>query len=166
MHLLLTGISGVGKSSVVEALAARGLRAVDLDTDAYSEWVEADDSDPLGPPVAPGRDWQWRADRVRALLDSAEGDLFVSGCAPNMGPLVRQFDYVVLLSAPASLIAERLLTRTNNPYGQLPGEVERVIAQKQTVEPLLRRAAGHEIDTSAPLAEVVAAVLRIAGRAG
>ncbi len=31
-----------------------------------------------------------------------------------------------------------------------------------TVEPLLRRAACHEIDTSAPLEDVVAAVLPIA----
>ncbi len=36
----------------------------------------------------------------------------------------------------------------------------------ETVEPLLRQAAGYEIDTSAPLGEVVAAVLRIAREEG
>jgi hypothetical protein len=32
----------------------------------------------------------------------------------------------------------------------------------ETVEPLLRRIADYEIDTSAPLADVVAALLRLA----
>ena len=43
-----------------------------------------------------------------------------------------------------------------------PGEAARVLELIQTVEPLLRRAADHEINTSAPLDEVVAEVLRIA----
>lgn len=33
----------------------------------------------------------------------------------------------------------------------------------ETVEPLLRRVASHEVDTSAPLAEVVSRVLRLVG---
>jgi hypothetical protein len=36
-----------------------------------------------------------------------------------------------------------------------------VLDQIHTVEPLLRRAAEHEIDTSAPLDQVVATALRI-----
>ena len=33
----------------------------------------------------------------------------------------------------------------------------------ETVEPLLRRAASHEVDTSLPLTEVLARVLRLVG---
>jgi shikimate kinase len=73
-----------------------------------------------------------------------------------------QFDYVVLLSAPVSLLVERLAARTNNAYGKRPDEAARVQGLVESVEPLLRRAASHEIDTSAPLENVVAAIIRLA----
>ena len=69
--------------------------------------------------------------------------------------------HIVLLSAPADVIVERLASRTNNSYGKQPGEVARVVGLIDTVEPLLRRAADHEIDTSVPVEEVVATVLRL-----
>jgi shikimate kinase len=72
-----------------------------------------------------------------------------------------RFDHIILLSAPADVLIERLRTRTNNPYGKHPDELAAVLGYLETVEPLLRRTAGHEIDTSAPLDEVVATVLRL-----
>jgi shikimate kinase len=87
--------------------------------------------------------------------------LFVSGCAENMSKFFPQFDLIVLLSAPASVIVERLHTRTTNQYGKRPEEVARVLSLMESVEPLLRRAAGYEIDTSAPLEEVVATLLQL-----
>jgi len=54
-----------------------------------------------------------------------------------------------------------LATRTTNPYGKQPDEVARVLALQQTVEPLLRAGAGLEVDTSAPLDQVVSTVLRL-----
>lgn len=163
-RILLTGISGVGKSAVIEELVARGYQAVDADSDEYSEWVETGpDAHTAGSPVEPGRDWVWRAERMQALLDSAgDGALFVSGCSPNMRAFLPQFSLVILLSAPADTTLERLRTRTNNAYGKRPDQAARVLELKQQVEPLLRRAAHHEIDTSAPLADVVAAVLGLA----
>ena len=162
-RILVTGMSGTGTSTVIAALAARGYKAVDLDCDEFSEWVDVKgDGGAAGSPVEAGRDWVWRADRVRALLSTEDAEvLFVAGCAANMGPFVPQFDQVVLLSAPDEIIVGRLRTRTTNSYGKRPEEVARVLSLIETAEPLLRRMAGHEIDTSAPLDAVVAALLRL-----
>jgi shikimate kinase len=162
-RVLLTGMSGTGKSALIAELAARGYKAVDADADEWSEWVEcAGSAEVPGSPVEPGRDWVWREDRIQGLLSTEDADvLFLSGCAQNMGRFLPQFDHVVLLSAPAAVILERLATRTNNPYGKHPEEVARVLGLLQTVEPLLRNAAGHEVDTSAPLDQVMATVLRL-----
>ena len=162
-RVLVTGMSGTGKSTVIGELATRGYKAVDADSDGFSEWVEfIGDSEAPGSPVEPGRDWVWREDRIQGLLSTEDADvLFLSGCAPNMGKFLPQFDHVVLLRAPADVIVERLGTRTNNPYGKHPDEVARVLDLMETVEPLLRRAAGHEIDTSACLDDVVATLLRL-----
>jgi shikimate kinase len=153
-------MSGTGKSTVIGELAARGHKAVDVDCDEYSEWVEV-----VGDATAveADRDWVWREDRVQALLSTEDTDvLFLSGCAANMGKFLPQFDHIILLSAPASVILERLRTRTTNSYGKRPDEVARVLGLVETVEPLLRRAADYEIDTSASLAGVVAALLHLA----
>ena len=80
------------------------------------------------------------------------------------------FELVAVIVLPASPLLfvisghspERLATRTTNPFGKQPEEVARTLQLLETIEPMLRRGAGHEIDTRAPLEEVVEAVLRIA----
>jgi shikimate kinase len=163
-RILLTGISGVAKSTVTAELARRGYKAVDADGDDYSHWVPVSAAleQAAGTPVEPDRDWVWREERIQALLATEDADvLFLSGCAANMGRFVPQFDHVVLLTAPADVIARRLHTRTNNPYGKHPDEVARVLEQKKSVEPLLRTIAHTEIDTNTRLETVVEAVLRL-----
>lgn len=156
-------MSGTGKSTLVTALAALGHKAIDLDDPEWSEMV----SDPSAPGVsasAPGQDWTWREDRVERLLATEDAKvLFVSGCTSNQVKFYPRFDHIVLLSAPISVMVERLATRTTNPYGRRSDELAMVLHYSQTVEPLLRRAATFEVDTSAPLDDVVAAVLRGAG---
>lgn len=162
-RILLTGMSGTGKSTVIRELAARGYKAVDADGDEFSQWVEVtSDAGASVPPVDGNRDWMWREDRMQALLSTEDTDvLFVSGCAENMPKFFSQFDLIVLLSTSAEAIVERLRTRTTNQYGKRSDEVARVLSLVESVEPLLRQAAGCEIDTSTPLEEVVATLLRL-----
>jgi shikimate kinase len=83
-----------------------------------------------------------------------------AGAPPTQGKFYAQFDDVVLLTAPAAVIAKRLATRTNNPFGMDPDELARTLLLKQDVEPLLRHRADLEVDTTTPLDEVVTGILR------
>lgn len=164
-RVLVTGVSGVGKSTAVGELARRGVRAVDLDDPAWSEWADSADGD--GPsPLRPGQDWLWREDRVARLLATEDADvLVVGGCAPNLGTFRHLFDVIVLLSAPAAVMASRLGSRSGSAYGTHPEELARSLCFKETVEPRLRSIAHAEIDTTASLDDVVTTLLTLA-RAG
>ncbi len=154
--VLVTGMSGTGKSSALVELARRGYGVVDTDFDGWTEDV----------PFADGRGSErlWREDRIEALLgEHDDGVLFVSGCVRNQRKFYPRFDAVVLLSAPADVVLERVAARETNDYGKTEAQRDLIVHDLATVEPLLRAGATAEIDTCAPLDEVVDTLERIAG---
>ncbi|WP_223285693.1 AAA family ATPase [Paenibacillus sp. PL91] len=147
LRILVTGMSGTGKSTALEKLGERGHRVVDTDSDVWSRWVHFPDG---------STDWVWREEAIIELLTNhQEGKLFVAGCKSNQGKFYPFFDHVVLLSAPADVILARIAGRENNNYGKNPEERERILYHLAEVEPLLRATATTEVDASRPLDEVV-----------
>ncbi|MFI5287919.1 MAG: AAA family ATPase [Candidatus Dormiibacterota bacterium] len=154
-RVLITGMSGSGKSSVIRELAALGYKAVDTDWDP--RWEESSHRSQHGISES---DWVWREDEIQALLDAEDAEvLFISACVPNQGKFYSQFDHIVLLSAPESVTVERLTGRINNAYGKRPEELADVLRYKETVEPMLRKGATLEINASIPLLQVVEQIL-------
>jgi shikimate kinase len=140
-RVLITGMSGAGKSSLLQELARRGSRTIDTD---YGDYHETVDGERL-----------WREDRIAALLASEHaGPLFLQGTTRNQVVFYPHFDRIVLLSAPAEVLAERLATRTTNPYGKDPAEGAETLDYLETVEPLLREAATLEVVTTVPVGQV------------
>ena len=141
-------MSGTGKTSVVRELVALGYKAVDTD----DGWCE----------LQPDGRQMWREGAIQALLAAEDANLlFVAGCEENQARFHAQFDHIVLLSAPLETLVERLATRSNNSYGKTPEELRRFLDDVETVEPLLRRVATHEVRTTEPLNEVVTTILRL-----
>jgi hypothetical protein len=141
MRILLTGMSGTGKSMLVQELRRRGYAAYDADDDGFSE------------PRADGR-WGWRAEAVASLLAQIpDGELlFFAGCSEEQIEL--PFDYRVVLTVPEDEIVMRLGTRASNAYGRKPAERRQVLEDLAHVEPLLRRSADLVLSTTAPVAAV------------
>ncbi|MCM6773693.1 AAA family ATPase [Nocardia sp. CDC159] len=147
-RVLVTGMSGTGKSALLAELGERGYRGVDTDYGDYHEFVDGERV--------------WRTDRIEALLsqeDAPHGLLFVQGTTSNQVLFYDRFDHIVLLSAPAELLVERLTTRTTNSYGKNPAELAETLEYLETVEPLLREIATLEVVTTIPVAQVADAVL-------
>jgi RNase adaptor protein for sRNA GlmZ degradation len=143
--VLLTGMSGTGKSAMVGELRGRGYAAYDADEDGFSE------------PRGGGR-WGWRADRVGDLLDrSPDGPAFFAGCSEEQADL--PFDVRVLLTAPRPVLVERLRARTTNTYGRDGGELAQVLADLVEVEPRLRRSADLVLSSTVPTPELADVLL-------
>ena len=118
-RVLLTGMSGTGKSTVITRLGELGYKLVDSD---YGEFtVEVD--------VGRGRERLWREDRIQEVLSTEDAEvLFISGTSRNQVQFYPQFDHIVLLRAPAHVLIQRLQNRTNNPYGQTRPNWRRLFA--------------------------------------
>lgn len=156
MNVLITGMSGTGKSTLVAELRRRGYAAYDADDDGFSE------------PREHGR-WGWRAERVRELLHRSSGPLFFAGCSEEQVDL--PFDRRVALTAPASVIAERVRARSTNAYGRAPGELEQILDDLSVIEPLLCASADLVLDATQPTAALAdrvlaATVARVRGAVG
>ena len=158
-NILVTGMSGTGKSSALAELGRRGYRVVDTDDPGwreYREYLEPADEVHRG-------EWLWVEERITGLLDSDDGRLlFVQGCVRNQSTFYDRFDAVVLLSAPADVILDRIERRTTNDFGKSRLERAMVLDDLVNVEPLLRASCTHELDASRPLDDVVADLIAIA----
>lgn len=135
-RILVTGMSGTGKSTVLAELRRRGRKTVDTD---YGGWQ------------LPGAVWD--EPRMSQLL-AEQSDVIVSGTVENQGKFYDRFDVVVLLSAPVDVLIERIANRTNNPYGRTRQDQDEVRQYVLEVEPLLRRGADIELDAQLPVVEL------------
>jgi hypothetical protein len=149
-RILVTGMSGTGKSSALAELEKRGFDVVDTDQGGWSVWSDADGG------------YVWREDRIGELLARDRGPtLYVSGTVSNQGRFYRCFDAVVLLSAPAEILLSRVATRATNDYGKSGDDRDLILGHLAEVEPLLRATCTHEVDATQPLDVVVEQLVRI-----
>ncbi|MFG1925466.1 AAA family ATPase [Cryptosporangium sp. NPDC048952] len=146
-RVLITGMSGAGKTSVLTELRVRGHLTVDTD---YDGWTLPDGT--------------WDESRIHRLL-AANDAVVVSGTVDNQGTFYDRFDHVVLLTAPLPVLLDRVARRDTNPYGRTAAERAEIEGYVETVEPLLRRGASLVLDTQRPLAETVTVIERLVGAA-
>lgn len=146
-RIFITGMSGTGKSSVIEALRSRGFTAIDTDYDDWCEFATFD-----GQP-----EWIWREERMHALLTAPlTAPLFVSGCRANQRKFYEYFDYKILFSAPLEVMRERIVHRSSNSHGKSEAEWDDICRNQQQIQPLLRKSADFELDSSTMSVEEMA----------
>ena len=131
----ITGMSGTGKSSLIEYVVARGYAGIDTD---YGDWK-----------IYSAATEEWILDAAKllpVLRHPNNAVLFIAGCCSNQKEFYQFFDCIILLSGSIETILDRVAKRKSNNYGKTEAERNEIIANFQNIEPLLRRHADYELD--------------------
>lgn len=156
-NFLVEGVSGTGKTSVCHELRRRGYDAVNGDTDlAY----QGDPATGLPTDTSSHEHHIWDVPRVAArVAERSEPLTFFCGGSRNFPAFIDLFDGVFVLQIDRATLEQRLDGRPADEWGAQPDERALVLRLHETGEDI---PTGTPIDATAPLAEVVDEILRLA----
>jgi hypothetical protein len=169
----VTGNSGVGKSTICEALKRQGHDAVDADWEGYNHWVDRTSGQIVtDPPYPAPRGWLhqfgWKIDRAQVetlAARAAAKTVFLCGSVENEDEVRDLFDVMICLVVDHETVRRRLASRTTNAFGAHPEELAAALQGNDTVESTYRLLGATIIDGTQPLDVVAEAVLAAAGAA-
>jgi uridine kinase len=170
--IYITGVSGTGKSTILNELRSRGYTAFGVDEDGYGKWTHRK----TGLAVQPGRDFDvhdWYRDHHYSLDVSKvielqqrtkrqDGLVFLCGSAPDENKTWQLFDVSIGLVIDSDTLKQRIVERTTNEFGKDPTELEHIL--------LWHKAHGRSyyanlgvpcVDASQPLPDVMDAIFVI-----
>ncbi len=170
MKILLTGIAGTGKSTIVKALSERGIAAIDLhDVPDLFFWQNKVTKEKIE--YTPGRPKEW-FESVDRLCDIGKlkeilgqyTDIVAAGTTSgsNQKEFLSVFDKIILLQADPATLIQRMQTRTNKSgYGKSKGEQEDNIEWQKEYDPLLLSLGAIPVDTKGNLDDVVNKIIEL-----
>ena len=142
--VLLTGMSGVGKSTILNQLKVEGFLTVDLDN---SGWINYDVKE---------EDYLMDTTKIIDFITLHEKEVvFLAGTTINQVHIYPYLDFVISLTAPLEVMKERIQNRENNPFGKTEDEWSKIVSDKVTFEEQIFKSSDYVISTDKPLQDVL-----------
>jgi len=167
MKILITGIAGTGKSTIITELAQKGHQIIDLDTSGTCVWVNKKTGEETFYQEGAGSEWieehRWQVvtSRLVNLMSSfsQDKDIYVSGkvARKQLNEMVEIFDVIYLLKPHDLIIDERLSTRTSNVnnFAKTKEEREVITKNRDKFEKACLEVGAIPLDNQGSLEEVI-----------
>lgn len=172
--LLVTGVSGAGKSSVARRLSEWGHRAVSLDGDGrLCSWISRDGvraTRPADPDTdwLASHEWTWDPTRLDEIIADALGEgvetLWLCGQATNALNLADRFDACFLLDIDQQTMRHRMTgSQRGNDFGRVGDTLAKALSSHTEFIARWRRHGAATIDATQVLDRVCEDLLVAAG---
>ena len=136
VKVLLTGMSGVGKSTILKQISKSYSHSIDLD---YDGWIHMDDM---------CNDRKMDSNRIINYIQKYnDEDIFFSGTTINQKEIYPYLDFIITLTAPIEIMHERILSRENNSFGKSNHDWEKIKNDKREFEQLIMKSSDFVIST-------------------
>ncbi len=167
MKILITGIAGTGKSTIIKALNKKNIVAIDLhDIPDLFFWQDKKTKEKVKYTPVHSREWFDTVDRfcdIDKLKDilNQHGDIILAGTASgNQAEYLPLFDKVILLQCDPKILVHRMETRVNKSgFGKTKAEQEDNIEWQKEFDPKLISQGAIPISSECALDEVVEKII-------
>lgn len=169
MKVLITGIAGTGKSTIVKALNEKGIASIDLhDVPGLFFWQDKKTKERVEYVPTQSREWFDTVDRLcdigrlKKILDQKQDIVMAGTVGGNQAEYIALFDTVILLQSDPQTLIHRMKTRTNKSgYGKTKAEQEDNIEWQKEFDPLLLSLGAIPVDTNGELNDVVDKIITL-----
>ena len=171
--ILITGISGSGKSFVCNELRKLGYRAYDIENmhDLFSmvnktTGKKVDDYNKHNLEWLKQHDWICDKNKLQELVSRNAKEIvfwdvvFYCGTASNTDELLYLFDKVFLLKATPETIRQRLSTRKSNDFGRTSEVQEWIFSWEKWWEDHMREKGAIIIDANRDIKEITTDIVK------
>ncbi len=170
MKILITGIAGTGKSTIIKALTEKGIAAVDLhDIPGLFFWQDKKTKEKVEYTPVHSKEWFDTVDRIcdlnklKEILGQYE-DVVVAGTTSgsNQKDFWSLFNKVILLQSDPQTLVHRMQTRENKSgYGKTKAEQEDNIEWQKEYDQLLLSQGAIPVNTEGNLGDVVDRIIEV-----
>jgi broad-specificity NMP kinase len=167
--ILITGVSGSGKSAVCEELKKLGhnaydigylrdlCRVVDKKTGEISK-----DYDPRSLESVKKHKFIRDKNLLQEFISkNSEGTVFYCGSASNIDDLLPLFDKIFMLEVSDNVLCERLASRTSNNFGRTPEIQAWILSWKKGWEDHMREKGAIVMDGNRSLREMADSITKM-----
>jgi len=170
MKVLITGIAGAGKSTIIEALNKKGVDSLDLhDIPDLFFWQDKETKAKVRYTPVHSRDWFDTVDRLcdikklKEILDQYN-DIVMAGTTSggNQKEFLSLFDKIILLQCNPETLIYRMKTRANKSgYGKTKEEQEDNVEWQKEFDSLLISEGAIPVNTEGNLDGVVDKIIEV-----
>jgi len=171
--ILVTGISGSGKSSVMEELRYRGFEAHGTDEHGLGCWEDIETGRIVDMPEDlseaqlhewfANNKWVYKEDEIKKLSQRASettNDIYVCGTTSDEWKVWGYFNKIFALTVDPDTAKDRIVSRTNNSFGKDEKELADILKWHKEAPDSYRRHSAVLIDAARKLDSVVDDIIR------
>lgn len=166
--ILITGISGTGKSAICDELIKRGYNAHSIEeiNDLFA-WHHKETKKKITERFKSNlentlkHDWLCDIEKLKELMaKNSKGTVFYCGTGGNINDLIPYFDKTFLLVANEDNLRYRLSNRTSNDFARTSDVQDWVFSWKKWWEDQMVKLGAEVIDTNRDLVSVVDDIIK------